>query len=140
LHLEKEGLVAAFQELAAGISSVFGVRCSCSSQNPVAFPDHEVAIHLYRIAQEAISNAIKHGQASNVHVQLTEVDDQIRLTIQDDGRGFHRNGNHSSGMGLAIMNYRARTIGAVLRVETPPEGGTTVSCCLPPNPVETETS
>jgi signal transduction histidine kinase len=140
LHLETEGLVAAFHELATGISSVFGIQCTCSSRNPVAIPDHAVAIHLYRIAQEAISNAIKHGRASTVNVELTGTEDQINLTIRDDGRGFQRNGEQPPGMGLAIMNYRARTIGAVLDVEKQPGGGTAVSCRLPRNPVQSQNS
>jgi signal transduction histidine kinase len=131
LHLEREGLVAAFHELAAGISRVFGVRCSCSSAARVLIPDHETAIHLYRIAQEAISNAIKHGKAKTVQLHLAESDDEIRLTVQDDGRGLRTNGEHHAGMGLAIMNYRARTIGAKLELEAREQGGTTVSCSLP---------
>jgi signal transduction histidine kinase len=131
LHLQREGLVAAFHELAAGISNVFGIQCSCSSQSAVTIPDHSVAIHLYRIAQEAISNAIKHGHATTVLLELTESDDQINLTIQDDGQGLRPNGEHHPGMGLAIMDYRARTIGAALELQIKPQGGTSVSCRLP---------
>jgi signal transduction histidine kinase len=90
-----------------------------------------VAIHLYRIAQEAISNAIKHGHATTVLLELTESDDQINLTIQDDGQGLRPNGEHHPGMGLAIMDYRARTIGAALELQIKPQGGTSVSCRLP---------
>jgi signal transduction histidine kinase len=131
LRLETDGLVAAFHELAAGISSVFGIECSCSSQSTVAIADNAVAIHLYRIAQEAITNAIKHGEAKIVRVQLVEGQDHILLTIQDNGRGFRNNGGHQPGTGLAIMSYRARTIGAALEVQPHPDGGIAVSCSLP---------
>jgi signal transduction histidine kinase len=133
LRLEKEGLVAAFHELAAGVSSVFAIDCRCASEGPVSISDLEVAVHLYRIAQEAISNAIRHGGAKVVNLRVAEASDHLHLSVEDDGRGF-ANGSpqsQSKGMGLAIMNYRARTIGAALTIESDPGGGTVVSCQLP---------
>jgi two-component system, LuxR family, sensor kinase FixL len=88
------------------------------------------ATHLFRIAQEAISNALKHGGARNVQVDLEKRGKEISLSITDDGRGFTP-GAPASGMGLRIMRYRAGMIGGKVRVESTEGRGTKVVCTAP---------
>jgi two-component system CheB/CheR fusion protein len=90
-----------------------------------------VALQLYRIAQEALNNAIKHGHASQVMIKLAAEEPIQSLTVQDDGVGFDVAGDHGSGMGLGIMRYRARMIGGTLSVESTSGKGTTVTCRFP---------
>jgi signal transduction histidine kinase len=90
-----------------------------------------VATHLYRIAQESISNAIKHGQARHILLRLEASDDGVTLTVQDDGRGLLADWSQSRGLGLRIMAHRATMIGAKFTIGPAPEGGTRVACALP---------
>jgi signal transduction histidine kinase len=88
-----------------------------------------VATHLYRIAQEAVNNAVKHSQAGTILIQLTETDGRMELRVSDDGIGISFP-LKSSGMGMHTMEYRARTIGGSLSVGPGPERGTVVSCLV----------
>jgi signal transduction histidine kinase len=131
IRLEADGLKTALHELAASINDVFGVECVCTFPDSVSIRDHAVAIHFYRIAQEAISNAIKHGKARKIQVLLAERDGGFQLSIQDDGIGFTIPHSAHNGMGMHIMNYRARTIGATLEVHHGERCGTTITSSLP---------
>ena len=92
--------------------------------------DKTVSLHLYYIAQEAISNAIKHGQATSVTVAIDESADRLVLTIRDNGNGFQSPPVGASGMGIRIMRYRARMIGATLDLKSQPGLGTQIICAL----------
>ena len=94
-------------------------------------PDHTVATHLYRIAQEAVSNAVKHGQARHVVLALTTRQHSTTLTTHDDGIGFQEGAHKPTGMGLRIMHYRASMIGASLAIRSDASNGTTVVCEWP---------
>jgi signal transduction histidine kinase len=85
-------------------------------------------INLYRIAQEAINNAIKHARANSINVQLSEEDDKIQLMIEDDGRGFEKDGpyDQSSHHGLVNMRERAEIMGGKLTIESDSERGTLI--------------
>jgi signal transduction histidine kinase len=131
VRLEADGLMSALQELADSVAHLFGIECVCDSPNPVLLHDHAVAVHLYRIAQEAITNAVRHGEASKVRLQLAERNGYIQLGIQDNGIGFSSTPQQNGGMGLHIMQYRARTISAGLHVQPVEPGGTLVTCSLP---------
>lgn len=130
VRLEAEGLTDALNELAAGTSKVFGCDCRCRCDPPVLMPDHTVAIHLYRIAQEAVSNAVKHGKARRIEISLTAHGHSVTLTVNDDGVGIPRKLPRRKGMGLRIMRYRAEVIGGALQVEPDPGGGTRVVCTV----------
>jgi signal transduction histidine kinase len=130
VRLEAEGLKTALHELAASINDVFGIECVCTFPDSVVIRDHDVAIHFYRIAQEAITNAIKHGKAKKIQLQMAERDGGFHLNIQDDGIGFAAPQSEHNGMGMHIMNYRARTLGAALNVQPGEHGGTLVTCSL----------
>ena len=130
VRLEADGLRTALHELAASVHTVFDVECDCVVEAAVGVDDPDVAIHFYRIAQEAITNAIKHGKAGRIKVELAERDGVLALSIRDDGGGIAEPGPGHRGMGLHIMNYRARTLGAELWVGREEAGGTLVRCSL----------
>jgi PAS domain S-box-containing protein len=124
-------LKAALGSLATNMSQNCSVKITVtadSSSLPISAP---VAAELYRIAQEAVRNAIEHGAAHDVKISLFFDGNDLVLTIQDDGKGFeaNRNGNgNDAGMGLRIMRYRAQCIGGACEVESSRDKGTMVSC------------
>ena len=96
--------------------------------------DRDTAVHLYRIAQEATSNAIRHGHATVVFIRLAIDGNQVILTIQDNGIGIRSTESPTSGMGLRSMRYRAGILNGSIDIAAMPEGGTRV-CCRTPLPV-----
>jgi PAS domain S-box-containing protein len=128
--LESEGLMSALQELAANTEKMFRIACEFTCAAPVLIHDHTVATHLYRIAQEAVSNAIRHGKARRVRISLEPAEDRIVLTIRDDGAGLGKDLAKAKGMGLRIMQYRAGMIGGSLTVQDELAGGASVSCSI----------
>lgn len=133
--LESEGLMSALAELALNTEAIFGVRCRFDFAEPVQFADHTAATHLFRIAQEAVSNAIKHGKAKHLIIQLREEPYQLALRVTDDGVGFPKNFTGGQGMGLRIMQNRIGMVGGNLTVERNPGGGTSVVFTAPKQPV-----
>jgi len=131
VRLEAEGLADALRELAAGTRKVFGCDCRCCCDPPVLVTDQAVAIHLYRIAQEAVSNAIKHGKAGRIEINLTASAIAAVLAVTDNGVGLPRKPRRRTGMGLQIMRYRAEVIGGTLSAVPLPGGGTRVVCTVP---------
>jgi signal transduction histidine kinase len=131
IAVEKEGLVDGLRELAANISKGFSVSCKLECSQSVSLATADANMHLYRIAQEAISNAIRHGRAKNITLNLEVVENETILTVTDDGVGLPSDAWSKSGMGLHIMNYRAEMIGANLQVKRLPARGTRVTCILP---------
>lgn len=129
--LESEGLMAALTELAANTKKLFHVRCQFECPTPVYVHELMAATHLFRIAQEAVSNAIKHGKAMEIKISLETKLDKIILTIKDNGSGFSQSSGKTKGMGLRIMQYRAGMIGATLLFQKQSRGGTAVVCFLP---------
>ncbi len=130
VDLEARGLMSALEELAGSVAEVYGVSCSCDCRNPVLVHDHLAATHLYRIAQEGINNAIRHGRATRISVRLSGLKDNLVLRIQDNGCGFPARPSRKTGMGLHLMNYRARAIGASIEIRPGPTEGTLVTCRL----------
>jgi len=131
VELEGEGFVGALQDLAMQAERLFGITCRVTCDRLPPTPDHTVATHLYRIAQEAVSNAVKHGQARHVVLALTTGQHSTTLTMDDDGIGFPEGVNKPTGMGLRIMYYRASMIGASLAIHSDASRGTTVICEWP---------
>jgi len=97
----------------------------------VLIHDDTVATHLYYIAREAANNAIKHGHARQIVIRLAADQHQGALTIQDDGYGIGNLTPSNKGMGLHLMNYRAKIVGGSLEVQPVPTGGTVVTCLFP---------
>lgn len=129
IDLDAGSLIEALGELAATTEKMFGIRCVLKCDGPAPIDDAEVAAHLYRIAQEAITNAIKHGKTKNVRVELARRGDENVLTIENDGLDFPEElVARGAGMGLHIMNHRADIIGASLDIRKLAEDGTIVRC------------
>jgi len=126
--LESNGLMSALQELTKGVQQLFGIECTFESRGKVAVNDAMAATHLYRITQEAINNALKHGRPTQLLVSLKKRDDKGALKIQDNGTGFETNGPRSEGMGLRTIAYRAGMIGADVEVKSQPGQGTQIIC------------
>jgi two-component system sensor kinase FixL len=107
-----------------------GIDCTFETNEPPLGYRDSCATHLYRIAQEAINNATKHGKARKIALSLNATEGMTILRIVDNGQGISKTAQNSRGMGLNIMNYRARLSGGELHVENSKEGGTIVSCTL----------
>jgi PAS domain S-box-containing protein len=134
--LELDGLTSALHELAANTEKMFGVNCRVECPRPVEISAPAVATHLYRIAQEAVSNAIKHGKATEIliRLELTSAGNDstdVRLSVSDNGRGFATTPSRTTGMGLHIMRYRAGVISGSLAIEPNPAGGARLVCTAP---------
>ncbi len=106
------------------------VECDFICHSPVEIEDNNVANHLFRIAQEAVNNAMKHSQAKKVTVTLTHDAEGIVLKIADDGHGFPETEPAQAGLGLQIMRHRANVIGATLETRSSPGEGVQVTCIL----------
>jgi len=131
VDLETHGLAAGLRELSSNVEELFGISCVFLCAEPFRIPDRDKARHLYRIAQESINNAIKHGEAHQVLISLEVAGERLILAIKDDGVGFSPTEAKQRGMGLNIMHYRARRIGATLDIRKHSERGTVVTCSLP---------
>jgi signal transduction histidine kinase len=128
--LEDGGLGSALSQLASSTATVFGVGCHLHTDDALEVNDLAVSTHLYRIAQEAINNAIRHGKARNIDITMQAVDGRVLLSIEDDGVGITPKAD-PGGLGLQIMNFRARMVGGVLDVRRRASGGTAVVCSAP---------
>lgn len=128
VRIEVDGLMMALIELASNVERLFGITCSFVYDNPVLLSDNAAATHLYRIVQEALNNAIKHGKADKVTIALRQDGEACILTVEDNGVGIGSVPAHGKGMGLNIMQYRASVIGAVLEIKGRTEGGTLIRC------------
>lgn len=130
--LDSDGLMAALFDLAKSTERIFEVACPMRCDPPVQVNDHQVATQLFRVAQEAVANAVKHSGAERVEMVLELDDGHYQLSIRDNGSGISEHAAGSSkGMGLLTMQHRARMIGGVLSIEHDEFGGTLVQCRVP---------
>ena len=132
VRLEAEGLESALEEFAASTSSLFQIKCIFSCSGTIPELNNTLAMHVYYIAQEAVINAVKHGRSSQVTINLKQIDDGILLTVQDDGIGFRLVDCERMGMGIGIMRYRAKVIGATLDLKSELGQGTKIICKIRP--------
>lgn len=128
VQMDAAGLVAALDGLAATTSRLTSVDVTFIELGEVHITDPETSMHLYRIAQESVANAIKHAAPEHVSITLTGEGDGLRLTVEDDGSGFFHESASDDGMGLRTMAYRARLIGAALEIQERDGPGTCVLC------------
>ena len=131
LELEGEGLVAALLEFSRVTARNHHVACELKCDSSVSLSDSIAATHLYRIAQEAVVNAIKHGHVSRIEIELSRRDTNLTLSIKDDGIGLPADLPKGRGIGIQIMSSRAGMIGGFLSVKNQGGGGTIVRCDLP---------
>ena len=126
---EPDALQTGLAELAARTNGLGRVRCQFECRKPVLLADPAVTGHLYRIAQEAVNNALKHSGASRIAVRLVQQAAGLLLEVKDDGTGLPA--KPSPGLGLGLMSHRASVIGAKLDIASKPQGGVTITCLLP---------
>lgn len=120
------GLRDALEQLAKRMRTLFQVDCRFHCRTPVVSADNEVSIHLYRIAQEAVTNAVRHGKARRIDLSLGRRNGKLRLAVKDSGIGM--SGKLREGMGLRAMKYRVGLMGGDFSVRRNPHGGTEVLC------------
>jgi len=131
LDLKGNDLPTVLDRLAAHASDVFNISCQFERDgNPPAL-EANITHQLYKIAQEAVTNAIRHGHAKHVGINLTRSSTGIVMTVHNDGMPFPNPNGSQTGMGLRIMNYRASLIGAALEIEANHPAGTRVACSVP---------
>lgn len=132
VDLDPSGLMVALEQLVHTTQDQhdMDIRFVCKDQ--VTVENNSSATHLYRIAQEAITNAVKHANAEHITVSLMEENGRLSLEIHDDGVGIGEEAKHSEGMGLRIMRYRAKTLGAELRIDSPDGDGSCIRCTCTP--------
>ena len=129
--LSQHGLVDALHQLCDSVRALHRIPCTChTSLARVSLEG--AAIHLYRIAQEAVANAVRHARCTTITVELTRTESDLVLTITDDGTGLPASpARRPPGMGLHSMSHRAEAIGAFLSIHPRDGGGTVVRCALP---------
>ncbi len=128
MEIEAAGLREALEELASGVETMTEVTCVVAGAPTIPGISAQDAMHLYRIAQEALTNAVRHGQATRIRLELWQDENGCGLRISDDGRGLPE--SPGGGMGLRMMRYRAEMIGGTLKVRSAPGNGTVIQCVV----------
>lgn len=134
---DPDALQIGLSELAERTDAIGRVHCRFECPRPVAVSDAFAAGHLYRIAQEALNNSVKHSRATHVTLRLTQTADHLELQITDDGIGLPKirsDGRGGRGLGLGVMQHRASVIGAELTTLSKRGEGVTIRCSLPLQP------
>lgn len=130
VEVDAEGLMVALKRLVNTTEERFGVKCRFTSSGSVPVEDNDTATQLYRIAQEALHNSVKHSHADRVLVSLRQEADHLILDVSDNGTGLNGTARSDPGMGLHIMHYRARMIDGALQVSSTKGSGTSISCTV----------
>ncbi len=128
--LKGSGLKEALRGLCAQAGEVSEIKCHLKAAKGVRVTDDNVALHLYRVAQEAVTNAVKHSGAKNLLITLDKNAENVCVTVEDDGKGFSPR-RRSKGLGLHIMRYRANVLGGELKIEKRKRGGMQITCVIP---------
>jgi len=129
---DRGGLIAGLQSMAVRGMERYGVRAhfNTSLKEPLTLDDG-AATHLYRIAQEAFTNAIRHGRVTQVTIDLVTAESTLTLSVQDNGRGFDERNATNNGMGMKLMRYRAQMLGGDVTIANNKGGGVVVRCTCP---------
>jgi signal transduction histidine kinase len=131
VHAEPDGLRYALENLGSFVGDCFKIDCRFRCPTPVRVNDPHVATHLYRIAQEAVQNATKHGRTSCIWIDLRQNSHSLSLGVRDNGVGFPARAPKRNGLGLGSMQYRAKHIGGTLTIRSLKGRGVTVTCKVP---------
>jgi len=132
IELSASGLKQALQELAGQACENTGIKCHFKCARGVRVRDDAVALHLYRVAQEAVTNAVKHSDAKNILISLDHDKTHVCVSVQDDGKGFSvEKRRKGKGLGVHMMRYRANALGGELKIERRKTGGMDVTCKIP---------
>ena len=130
LELESHDLMSALEDLASNTEKLTHISCRMTRGSLLPILDRVATTHLYRIAQEAVHNAVKHARAKHILIRLIEINGQVVLSVTDDGIGLQEDPVHKGGLGIFTMNNRAETINATFQIRQGNSGGTVVTCSL----------
>lgn len=130
VELDSSGLVAALQRLSSNAERLFNIDCELKNTLNIHFNDPTNLTHLFRIVQEATSNAVKHGNASKVQIDMQSDDTKLTIKIEDNGTGFDPDWDQHKGLGVRIMKFRSRLIGANLKISDSSLGGAAIIVTL----------
>ena len=123
--------MSALEEFAGHVASLFKVSCRFICRQPVLVEDNAAATHLYRIAQEAVTNALKHARARRIRIGLSSTLERVVLSVSNDGKVFRKPMRQGKGLGLRIMNHRAELMGGALVFRRKVSGENEVLCTVP---------
>ncbi|WP_395740805.1 sensor histidine kinase [Prosthecobacter sp.] len=131
VHVDDSGFSVALKDFAGKTSRLTGVSIKIEENGEIQIDTPKVAMHLYRIAQEAVANAVRHGKASEIVISLNQRDEALEMRVEDNGIGLNADkAAQGVGMGLRTMRYRAQSVGAGFEIKPRIEGGTCVWCRL----------
>ena len=135
IDFKKEGLDTALDQLAKQVEKLFDVQCVINNSHDIYIHNNMQGMHLYRIAQESISNAVKHGKANNIAIDLKKENGSLQLSVIDDGIGFTESQKEKKkkGMGISIMRYRANILSGQIEIFETEDQQTKVVCTIPYN-------
>lgn len=133
IDVDEEGMRYAFSQLASRAQKLFNILCQFEMKGKIQVKKGNISLHLYRITQEAISNAVKHGAADTIKISLVGQDHAIELTIEDNGVGFLEkpDSEKKEGLGIHTMQYRAHILGGNFTIDKNTRGWTRVRCLIP---------
>ena len=131
VELKEADLPAMLQNLAKNTEAIYPVKCQFICECEHTIDDSLAVINLFRIAQEAVNNAIKHGNPANISLKLVSLPTGITLEISDDGSGINQTVNTEAGLGLRSIQYRASLLGGSMQISALPKGGTRLTVSLP---------
>lgn len=129
-ELENKGFIHAIENLCDRTEKTTGISCTFSKEEQVDINDFDIALHLFRIIQEAVNNAVKHSEASKIEVEITS-NPHLKLTVSDDGDDFEVADETFPGTGIQIMNYRAKVLGGHFEITRTDDDRTQVKCDFP---------
>lgn len=129
VELGPQGLETALRDLATKVQTSMQRACSLNCRGPLNIADDATALHLFRIAQEAVNNAVRHSKAKNIRVELDTIDGATTLAVHDDGVGMPAGRTRGKGMGISVMQYRSRMIGGSLELKTSASGTSVICTC-----------
>jgi signal transduction histidine kinase len=133
VHMDEAGLTSALEDMVATVARLHDIECNFIPEGEILIQNREFAINLYRIAQEAAANAVRHGHATAILVRLERSEKHVTLSVEDDGIGIGPTEPTSRGMGLRSMRYRASVLNGTIEIAPLAKGGTRV-CCQAPLP------
>lgn len=129
LHeLEQYGLQRALQELTVQVKELFSIDCEWKCNQEIMIINYDHAVHLYRIIQEALNNAVKYSQSKMIELSVISIESQLTLCVKDFGIGFETGAINNHGMGINVMKFRAKIINATLDIQSQIGKGTTILC------------
>lgn len=131
VNIDEVGICGAIEQMAKQVCSTSGVPCNCECNHTVHIHNRDTALHLYRIIQEAVNNAVRHSHAKQIFIKVNEKNGIAQFSVIDDGGGFDVSRNGKAGMGIHIMRYRAEKTGADFQIQSALHRGTTVTFSVP---------